>query len=158
MHTASRLAIVVAAASLAQGCGGGSVPPAEPTRESKAPVVTTAGSVGAPAQGPVTKLSRASVKATIAQGLGVILQHVEFDEHPVFVEGKFHGHRIALLKNGLVGQGLKIGDVITSVNHMPIERPEQAYEAFKSLERARELRITYERDGEPHELVLPIED
>ena len=63
--------------------------------------------------------------------------------------GKFHGFRIAALQatGVLAGVDLKPGDVVTRVNGMPIEHPEEALEAFNSLEVASELRVAYERDG-----------
>jgi type II secretory pathway component PulC len=44
------------------------------------------------------------------------------------------------------------------VNGRPIERPEQALAAFQSLAVAKELRVAYERNGAPRELVYPIDD
>lgn len=105
-------------------------------------------------------LTRSAVRAAIADGLGVFLQHVDIDDQPVMAGGKFHGFRIAALRDPdfWAGVDLKPGDVVTSVNGMPIERPEQAQAALESLDGARELRVTYERDGQPHELVYAIVD
>ncbi len=56
------------------------------------------------------------------------------------------------------GVDLAPGDIVTSVNGRPIERPEQALTAFQSLAIAKELRIAYERGGARRELVYPIDD
>jgi type II secretory pathway component PulC len=98
--------------------------------------------------------------AAIAQGLGAFLQHVDLDDAPVRVAGRFRGFRIAALRDPKFWSGvdLKPGDVVTRVNGFPIERPEQAQTAFESLEVAPELRVSYERNGEPRELVYPIVD
>ena len=56
------------------------------------------------------------------------------------------------------GVDLKPGDVVFGVNGFPIERPEQAQTAFESLEVSSELRVDYERDGQPRELVYAIVD
>jgi type II secretion system protein C len=106
------------------------------------------------------KLARAAVREVVSQGLGVFLQHVELDEQPVRVDGKFHGFRIAALHDGgfWTGVDLKPGDVVTAVNGFPIEHPEQAQTALESLEVASELRVAYERDGKARELVYAIVD
>jgi general secretion pathway protein C len=100
------------------------------------------------------------VHTAVTDGLGVFLQRVEVDDQPVMVGGKFHGFRIAALKDADFWSGvdLKAGDVVTSVNGFPIERPEQAQTALDSLEVASELRVAFERDGQPHELVYAIVD
>jgi type II secretory pathway component PulC len=105
-------------------------------------------------------LPRSAVVALVAQGLGYFLQRVELDDHPVFVGGKFHGFRIASLRDPQFWSGvdLKPGDVVTGVNGFPIERPEQAQTAFESLEVASELRVDYERDGKGRALVYGIVD
>ncbi|HZU83450.1 MAG TPA: hypothetical protein VE987_11060 [Polyangiaceae bacterium] len=100
------------------------------------------------------------MQAALAQGLGAFLQHVELDDTPVRVGGRFHGFRIAALRGAdfWAGIDLKPGDVVTRVNGLPIERPEQAQTAFEALASASELRVSFERDGQPHELVLSIVD
>jgi type II secretory pathway component PulC len=90
----------------------------------------------------------------------VLLERVEFDDTPVLVGGKFHGFRIAALHGAgfWTGIDLRPGDVVTSINGLPIERPEQAQVAFESLDVASELRVAYERQGQPRELVFAIVD
>jgi type II secretion system protein C len=96
----------------------------------------------------------------VARGLGAFLQHVEFDDRPVFVGGLFHGFRIAALHDATFFRGvdLRPGDVVTGVNGFSIERPEQAQSVFESLQVASELRVTYERDGQPRAIVYAIID
>ena len=112
------------------------------------------------AQGADHKLARSAVREMVAQGLGAFLQYVEVSDQPVFVAGKFHGFRIAGLRDAAFWQGvdLKPGDVVVSVNGFPIEHPEQAATAFESLDVASELHVTYERDGQPRDLVYAIVD
>jgi type II secretory pathway component PulC len=78
----------------------------------------------------------------------------------VIVGGRFHGFRIGALRDAHFWSGVDLmpGDVVTSVNGFPIERPEQALAAFDSLEVASELRVAYERGGQPRELVYAIVD
>ncbi len=109
---------------------------------------------------PAGKLRRADVLQTISAGLGSFLQYVSFDvDHPVLRNNKFFGFRIAQLNGeGWKGIDLKPGDIVTAVNGFPIERPEQAMEAFQSTAVASELRVDYERAGEMRALRLAIID
>ncbi len=109
---------------------------------------------------PDHTLARSAVKAAVDQGLGSFLQRVELDDQPVMANGKFHGFRIANLRDPdfWTGVDLKPGDVVTAVNGMPIERPEQAQAAFESLQVASELKVAYDRDGKPREIVYAILD
>ena len=115
-----------------------------------------------PSSGPAADrtLRRSAVHGAVLQGLGAFLQRVELYDQPVRVDGKFHGFRIAALRDAAfwAGVDLKPGDVVTAVNGYPIERPEQALIAFDSLERASQLRVTYEREGKARELVYAIID
>ncbi len=149
--------VVLAFCVLALGlcaCGGSSPPPAA----SKA-----APSAAVPAAAPPSSahtVARSAIRAAVAQGLGAFLQHVDLDDQPVRLGGKFRGFRIAGLHGAefWAGVDLKPGDVITRVNGFPIERPEQAQTAFESLQVASELRVSYDRDGEPREIVYAIVD
>ncbi|HEX3772233.1 MAG TPA: hypothetical protein VHV30_15260 [Polyangiaceae bacterium] len=152
--------VVLCLVPLAVACASSRPPPATVTSVEK-PAPTAAPSA-APAAGSASDhaLSRASVEAVVAQGLGMFLRRVDVDDHPVFVGGKFHGFRISGLRDAdfFNGVDLKPGDVVTSVNGFPIERPEQAQTAFDSLEVASELRVKVERGGQPRELVYTIVD
>jgi type II secretion system protein C len=151
MRTLAPLAL-----ALALGACGGAAP-------SSAPVTAAAARSARPAA-PVPlddhHLARSVVHDVVSQGLGSFLQHVDVAEQPVLAGGKFHGFRIAALRDSPFWQGvdLKPGDVVTSVNGFPIEHPEQAQTAFESLDVSSELRVNYERDGQPRELVYAIVD
>jgi type II secretory pathway component PulC len=102
---------------------------------------------------------RAAVLATISQGLGVFLGRL--DTEPVLVGGRFRGWRIVRLADldpMWAGVDLGPGDIVLSVNRRPIERPEQALVAFRSLALDAELRVAYEREGKARELVYVIDD
>jgi type II secretory pathway component PulC len=97
--------------------------------------------------------------ATLSRGLGDFLTRLELE--PLLTGGKFRGWRIVKLRQGdplWAGVDLAPGDVVTSVNGRPIERPEQALVAFQSLAIASELRVAYERDGARREIVYPIDE
>ena len=158
---------IVGAAVALSGCG--SAPAARPQAPEPAQRVAgeappaPATSAAPPVPGSdadAHTLRRSAVREALSQGLGAFLQHVELYGQPVRLDGKFHGFRIAALHDAKFWSGvdLKPGDVVTAVNGLPIERPGQAQNVFDSPEVARELRVSYERDGKPRELVFPIVD
>jgi hypothetical protein len=151
---------------LMMACGGASSapPPVMASKRVGAPVASPPGAsqpaAGSSTSGDPYRLVRSSVKGVVSQGLGAFLQLVELDDQPAVVDGKFRGFRIAALHGARfwTGVDLKAGDVVTSVNGLPIERPEQAEAAFESIVGATELRVAYDRDGRPRELVYKIVD
>ena len=147
------LPLVVSAAA----CGGSKSPPktAEATPASSASAPGGASSTAAPT--PVTSLKRAAVKETIARGLGAFLQNVTVEDWPVMHEGKFHGFKIRSI-NADWGVDLRPGDVVTRVNGIVPEHPEEADAALRALEKASALKIDFERDGKAKTLELPIVD
>lgn len=148
-----RLAV---ACVLVVACGGGS----EAAKPVKAAPSPSASATVASLPTPAYTLRRSTVKEALKTP-GVLFQYVVLDTHPVFLSGKFHGFRVAELRGGPEGWSgidLKPGDVVTSVNGFPIERPEQALEAFQSLSVASELRVDLEREGEPRSLRWAIVD
>jgi S1-C subfamily serine protease len=158
--------ICLALTVLMMACGGASPtpPPVAASKHAGAPVASppsaTLAAAGSPASGDPHRLVRSSVKGVVSQGLGAFLQLVELDDQPAVIDGKFRGFRIAALHGTRFWSGvdLKAGDVVTSVNGMPIERPEQAQAAFDSIVAASELRVAYDREGQPRELVYKIVD
>jgi len=154
----TRIALVAMAGAAVVGCGS-SPPPAAPRPVAPAAAPSAPPPV-ADATAPST-LRRSEVRRVIDAGLGAFLQRVEVDERPVRVAGKFRGFRVAGLRGDPAlwrGVDLRPGDVVTLVNGMPIERPEQALEAFRSLDVASELRVDLERDGAPRSLRYAIVD
>jgi type II secretory pathway component PulC len=138
------------------GCGAAPPPVAKTAVLPSAANMSAAGSMPAPSG----TIRRADVRQVMSDGLGMFLQRVTFDvEHPVFRDRRFVGFRITELKgDGWSTVELKPGDVVTAVNGFSIERPEQAQQAFLSLAVASELRVDYEREGEPHSMRLTITD
>ena len=157
--TRTTAALVLATCAVA--CAQAAPPPVAPSSPAPAAVSAAAPvASAAPAAIPpgARAIARADVHAAVEKGLGAFLQRVDLDSQPVMAGGKFHGFRIAGFHDGAfwTGVDLRPGDVVTSVNGFPIERPEQAQAAFDSLDVASELRVAYERDGQPHELVYAI--
>lgn len=132
------------------GCGG------NPQR-AEAPLISVE-EERAKAQRPrgPRQLERAEVERALEAGLGSFLQHVFVE--PSLQGGKFQGFRIVELRPPAAWEGvdLRVGDVVTRINGKPIERPEQAHAVFLGLKEADRLVVSYLRDGEPSELVIPI--
>lgn len=137
---------------LVAACGGAKSEPVVPA----AVPVAAPPPPSAPAVPPGT-VSRGAVRETIRQGLGVFLQNVTVEDWPAMKDGKFHGFKLKAVRADWAVD-LKPGDVVTRINGMPIERPEQADAALRSLETAKTLRVDLERDGAPRVLELPIVD
>ena len=131
---------------------GESAPAKSPESASTAPATTAA-----PAPVATTSLKRSQVKRTIAKGLGYFLQEVSVEDDPVMTAGKFHGFKIKAI-TGDWGVDLRPGDVVTRVNGMSIERPDDADAALRSLDKAKALRVDFDREGRPRTLELPIVD
>jgi S1-C subfamily serine protease len=151
MRSPLKLGPVLSVVAFAIACGG-SKPASAPT-----PVPSGGGAADLSAPRAPGALRRSEVQRTIDKGLGYFLQDVTVDEWPVLRHGKFHGFRIKEIHADW-GVDLKPGDVVLRVNGMPIERPEQADAALRSLRKASALRIDYEREGAHRILELPILD
>jgi hypothetical protein len=103
-------------------------------------------------------LYRDEVDAVVDAGLGYFLQHVDVTAQ--LDNGRFHGFRIVALQPPEYWSGVDLekGDVVLSVNGMPIERDMQAFAAFRSLKKADKLEVRYERGGRQRQLVMRIVD
>jgi type II secretory pathway component PulC len=137
-------------------CGGEAPPARTPADATSAAAKATAPTTTAAAMpATTTSLRRSQVKKGIARGLGYFLQNVSVEDYPVMHGNKFYGFKIKDI-NAELGVDLRPGDIVTRVNGLSIERPEQADAAMRSLEKAPALRVDFERDGKPRTLELPI--
>jgi general secretion pathway protein C len=146
---------------LLAACGGSEPPPVTAATAKPAPQAASAAHADAKADAtPAGSIRRSVLREALAAGPGAFLQHLTMDDSPVFLAGKFHGFRIAGLRDPAFWSGvdLQAGDVVTKINGMPIEHPEEALEAFRSLDVSSELHVSYERDGAPRELRFSIVD
>ncbi|MBX3188479.1 MAG: hypothetical protein KF819_15800 [Labilithrix sp.] len=148
-----RLALLAGSSLALLACG--SSPPAKSAmNETLVPAVAPSNVPDVPVE-KTTQLRRSAVKKTISRGLGYFLQGVSLDDYPVMKEGKFYGFKIKQITPEW-GIDLRPGDVVTRVNGMAIEHPDEADAAMRSLERASALRVDFDRDGKRQILELPI--
>lgn len=142
---------------LASACGGSGAQGsrAEHPSEPAAQASHTTGADGSTRGPRIEALARADVDRAVDDGLGVLLRNVQVDDWPVLRDGRFHGFRLRAMSPAW-NVGLEPGDVILRVNDLPIEHPEEADAALRSLKTATSLRIAFERGGTPGILELPI--
>jgi type II secretory pathway component PulC len=104
-------------------------------------------------------ISRAALVAMLDAAPGRFLQHVVTE--PRFVGGKFHGWTLASFFPGderFADVDLQAGDVVLSVNGMPIEQPDQFIRVWDMLRTQHTLLVVIERDGHLRELRYDIRD
>lgn len=143
-------------ASLLAGCAEHDATPPK-TAAAKA----SAGAQVAPAASvtpPVAPghLARGEVEGVLRKGPPWLLRRVTMEE--VIREGRFVGWRIlqlSLPEDWKVD--LKPGDIVTKVNGLPLERPDDLWSAWLQLYSAIELRLSCEREGRPVDIALPID-
>ena len=157
MASVMRLTLSAILVLSAAACGESKPEPKSANNASAASKTAAEPGATAAAPRPVTALRRAAVKETIAQGLGAFLRNVSVEDWPVMHDGKFYGFKIRTI-NPDWGVDLKPGDVVTRVNGIVPERPEEADAALRSLDKAATLKVDFERDGKAKTLELPIVD
>lgn len=100
-------------------------------------------------------LDREGLVAIIDRGLGQVLARVKL--RPVMKKGRFKGFRVESVTAAWHACGVRVDDVLVSLNGLPIERPEQALAAFESLRVASEVSLQVLRAGAPMALRYRIE-
>lgn len=106
-----------------------------------------------PAEPERNVVHRQQLDGVLRQGPGWLFEVVEIEE--VLDDGKFVGWRVRDMPAEWPSD-LRIGDVVTSVNTMPVQTPDQLWAAWTTLTVASELKVTYLRDGERGELSVRI--
>ncbi len=103
---------------------------------------------------PAGSLSRSRVDAVLKEGPPWLLSRVQVEE--VLRKGAFIGWRVVSLPVSWEGSGVRTGDVVTKVNGLALEKPDDFFAVWTAVAQAKELRIALERDGKPEELAMPI--
>jgi hypothetical protein len=99
-------------------------------------------------------LSREKVDRVLREGPGWLLDKVPVEE--VITGGKFVGWRVRELPAEWSGGDIKPGDVVTRVNGLTLERPDDYWAAWTTMTVASELKIDYLRGDMPKVLSMPI--
>ena len=95
-------------------------------------------------------------RVLVQQGPHWILRRV-MREETFGKDGRFAGWRITGLPEEWRDIDLRPGDVVSRVNGKTLETPEEAWEAWKSVAGAQEIKLALVRDGAPRALVIPID-
>jgi type II secretory pathway component PulC len=112
-------------------------------------------SVGAEVTPVETELHRAALDGLLSKGPAYVLAMVQIDSAKK--DGKFVGFEIVSFRTELPAYlDLRPGDVVTRVNDLPIERPEQFFDVFEELKTAAEVKFDVLRDGAPKMIAVPI--
>jgi hypothetical protein len=143
------LALTVAATSALAGCS-------EPPRPQTATVKPAPKIVPRTVTAPPGHAARANVERALSSGPAWLLRRV-MREEVLDAKGKFVGWRLTGLPEEWSDVDLKPGDVVSRVNNKPLETPDEAWDAWKSVARAREIRVRIERQGVSREVVVPID-
>jgi S1-C subfamily serine protease len=130
------------------GCGAPQSPAPTAARPPPPPSAAPAKRVVPPGQ-----LAREDIEPVLRQGPPWILRRVPVEE--VIRNGAFIGWKILAMPDGWTVD-LKPGDVVSKVNGVTLERPDDLFAAWRNLVSASELRVAYEREGAARELVMPI--
>jgi hypothetical protein len=140
----------LALASATASCAKHAPPPAPPPEPAMA-VAPKGPSV------PRGHLARAEVdRVLVTQGVPWLLGQVMSE--PAFgSDGKFSGWRMVGLPEDWRDIDLLPGDIVMRVNGLPLEKPEQAFEAWKSVAKLPALTLTLMRDGATRQVAIPID-
>ncbi|MBI4954607.1 MAG: hypothetical protein HY908_21460 [Myxococcales bacterium] len=138
-----RLSLALAAAL---GLGACSTPPT--------PTAPTPTAVPTAEPAPAGVIPRPALDELLAKGPGELMDIVPVED---VLEGQtFVGWRVQGLPRDWQGAGIEAGDVITSVNGMPVSRPEELWSVWTMLGVASEIKLAYLRGKERGEVSLPI--
>lgn len=150
-----RLAQLLAPAALLVACS--STPQAqEPELGEPPPSQPEAGADQAPSAAlPPGTLARAQVDQVLLRRPGWLLSRVEIEE--VLRQNKFVGWRLVRMPSDWDGSGLQPGDVVTDVNGLSLEKPDDLWNAWLAMADATELKIAFEREGQGQTATLKID-
>ena len=155
LHSSLR-ATALAASAIAFAVGCSEAPPPAAKTPLKAPVVAATAAAPPPVV-PAGHLARLDVDLVLTRlGPPWLLRRV-LREEVYDKAGKFAGWRLTGLPEEWSAVDLHPGDIVMRVNGMSVETPDDAWEAWKSMAKAKELKLTLARDGASRELVVPID-
>ena len=122
-------------------------------------------SAGAPAAAPgrFPRARGAFPSAGAAPGVNQPMKN--FDEFlgnarvvPYFKGGEPYGFRVSNLGSDapVYGLGMRTGDIIRSVNGVPIRTPEDAFKAYQQFQDQANVQLDVERNGQSTTVTVPI--
>lgn len=103
---------------------------------------------------PPGSVSRTRVDSVLKEGPPWLLSRVQIEE--VLRHNKFVGWRITQFPSDWDSSGLRPGDVVTDVNGVTLEKPDDLWDAWVTVVGAKEIKVSYERDGKSAQAIVPI--
>jgi hypothetical protein len=103
-----------------------------------------------PEDGQQQTVRRDALLKLFERGPGWLLQQVTLE--PVRQNEQFAGYRIAGATESArerMAPQLQVGDVVTRVNGVALERPDDYLAAWSKLPRTRQVSVAFRRDGDP---------
>lgn len=120
------------------------------TAPSPEPAVPASKDESPQAKRPKDVIYRVELEHVLRKGPGWFLGQVPIEES--MEAGKFVGWRVVELPFEWRDIEIEPGDVVTSVNAMPLETPADFWSAWTTLSVASEIKVAFLRDGEPREI------
>jgi general secretion pathway protein C len=95
-----------------------------------------------------------SIQTTVAQNVAKLADVIR--PTPYFVNGQQQGYRVYPGRNRqqFAALGLRPGDLIKDIDGQSLTDPTQAMKIFQSLDRADQVSVTVERNGQPQVIIL----
>lgn len=151
----SPIHFILLCAVLGGACGGPTSTSSQPRPGPSQSSTKTDASVVAPVAKvvPPGSVSRTEVDAVLKEGPQAFISRLRV--RATFRGGRFFGWKLLSYR----GPGpLLRGDIVCSINHLPIERPDEFMKVWADLASARELTVDLYRKGAPLTLRYPIAD
>jgi hypothetical protein len=142
-----RIALAFALALGLGGCGG--------TQEAAdTPKPRASADPGGAGDIPAGSVDRRLLEAILREGPPWVLERVPIEE--VLDQGKFKGWRLQDFPAEWSHVELQPGDVVTALNGMPLETPDELWAAWATMGNLSEIKVSFVREGEAKELKVPI--
>lgn len=109
----------------------------------------------APSLGEVPVVPHAQLIAVLGRSVGDFLRQIEVE--PEQQGGAFVGWRIVTLPESHPDWlDIRPGDVVTAINRMPLEHPDQAQQVWETLRVSSEVLIELQRNDQEFSIRIPI--
>lgn len=120
--------------------------------------VQTRGSGQESAEREPDVIYRSEIEELKNYGPSVVLKHV--DTEASHEDGSFVGFQIVDVSeaaHSIIAPHLRVGDVVTHINLVRLQRPDDYVEAWNTLDDVQEIRIDFQRDGKEKQAVWRVQ-
>ena len=85
-----------------------------------------------------------------------MLESVEVSRYPESRDERFIGWKVEEVRDACLGRGLRVGDVVVSVNGSSLRTPSHIWKIWRQLSQAMELEVVVLREGGRKTLTVPV--